>query len=63
MTPATLAKAVIAGVGFVLVMYGARMDNARIRWAGIACFGLAVILRLSKRPADGDTDPPDDDTE
>jgi hypothetical protein len=38
-------------IGLVVWGYGQRIDNAVLRYIGIACFGAATLLRLFHRRA------------
>ena len=41
----------LAAIGFVVWAYGARSDDTRLQWIGIAFFALATALRFfRKRP-------------
>lgn len=49
MTPLTVAKLVLAGVGLVIFAYGMRADDAAIRWLGIFVVLTAWLLRFVNR--------------
>ena len=41
----------LAAIGFIVWAYGARSDDTRLQWVGIAFFAAATALRfLKKRP-------------
>ena len=39
-------RLVLAGIGLVLFIYGARTGDERMRWAAIAFVAAAVLLRF-----------------
>jgi hypothetical protein len=41
---------VLLVVGVITWGFGQRIDDSRVRWAGIACFAVATALRFAKRP-------------
>ena len=43
------AKLALAGVGILVFAYGARVDDARVRWVGIALLAVAFLLRFLRR--------------
>ena len=43
------AKLALGGVGVFIWAYGARVDDARIRWVGIALLAVAFLLRFLRR--------------
>ena len=45
----TMAKIACAIVGFAIFAYGARIENATVRWVGIAFVVAAFLLRFVKR--------------
>lgn len=53
----------LAIAGLVLFGYGARTDDPRLRWLGIAFLAVAFLLRFvrRRRPDDTAPPPPDDD--
>ena len=55
MTRLLLARTVLAAIGVVIWGYGYRVDDARIRLAGIAVLAVSLFLRyLPKRWLGGD---------
>lgn len=36
-------------IGLIVWGYGARTDQPRLTWIGLACFALATILRFAKK--------------
>ena len=46
MTPLTATKLTLAVTGLALFGYGVRTDLVVWRWTGIACLGLAFLLRF-----------------
>jgi hypothetical protein len=46
MSALTRAKLALALMGLVLFGAGARLDDARLRWAGIALVAVAWVLRF-----------------
>jgi hypothetical protein len=44
-------KLAVAGVGIVVWAYGAKVEDARVRWLGIALLALAFLLRFLRRRA------------
>lgn len=49
MTRLTQAKVALALVGLALFGFGARVDNAWLRWAGIVVVAVAWFLRFVVR--------------
>jgi hypothetical protein len=47
----TIAQMALLVIGLIVWGYGTRADDERLRWIGIACFGIAMVLRLLKRRA------------
>lgn len=43
----------LAAIGLVVWGYGARTDDRRLQWTGIAFFAAATALRFFKRPPEG----------
>jgi hypothetical protein len=43
----------LAAIGLVVWGYGARVDDRRLQWIGIAFFAAATVLRFFKRPPEG----------
>ncbi len=61
MPPLTQLKLGLVVAGLVLFGWGARVDDPRLRWIGIACLGVAFVLRFVGRKRDAEpTAPPDD---
>jgi hypothetical protein len=60
MHPRTVAQLALLIIGLIVWGYGARVDDNRLRWIGIGCFGLAFVLRLLKKrmSSEGDSVPP-----
>lgn len=59
MPPRTLIQLALLVIGIVVWGYGARIDDQRLTWIGIAFFAVAVVLRLlrgriDRRPIDGE---------
>lgn len=59
MPPRTLIQLALLLVGIIVWGYGARIDEPRLTWMGIAFFAAAVVLRLlrsriDRRPSDGE---------
>ena len=48
MSPFTTAKMALMLIAAVLLAWGIRVDDAAIRWAGIAFLFVALILRFFK---------------
>lgn len=48
MTTITKVKMVCVGIGLALFAVGIRLDDARFRYAGIACVAVAWVLRFAK---------------
>ena len=48
MSPFTTAKLALMLVAAVLFGWGMRIDDAALRWAGIACLFIALVLRFFK---------------
>jgi hypothetical protein len=46
MTTLTWVRFLVAAAGLVVWGYGYRVDDATIRWAGIAFLAVAVLLRF-----------------
>jgi hypothetical protein len=42
----------LAAIGLVVWGYGARVDDHRLEWIGIAFFAAATALRFFKKPPD-----------
>lgn len=36
-------------IGLIVWGYGARTDQPRLTWIGLACFAVATILRFAKK--------------
>jgi len=51
MTTITKVKMVFVGVGLALFAVGIRLDDARFRYAGIACVAIAWVLRFARTRA------------
>jgi hypothetical protein len=45
----TWARFVLAAIGLLVWMYGYRVDDPAVRWAGIATLAVAVLLRFATR--------------
>ena len=43
------AKLVLAGIGVLVWAHGARIEDAGVRWAGIALLAIAFLLRFLRR--------------
>ena len=59
MPPRTLIQLALLVIGIIVWGYGARIDDQRLTWIGIAFFAVAVVLRLlrgriDRRPIDGE---------
>ncbi|HET7372019.1 MAG TPA: hypothetical protein VFJ20_01510 [Gemmatimonadaceae bacterium] len=59
MPPRTLIQLALLLIGIIVWGYGARIDEPRFTWIGIAFFASAVVLRLlrsriDRRPSDGE---------
>lgn len=54
MTPLTTAQVALAVIGLLVWGYGARIEDGRIGWVGIAMVAAASVLRFAKR-----REPPD----
>jgi hypothetical protein len=51
MTTLTWVRFGVAVIGIAVWAYGFRVDDPRIRWVGIACLAVAVLLRFwARRP-------------
>lgn len=48
MTTITKVKMVFVGIGLALFAVGIRWDDARFRYAGIACVAIAWVLRFAR---------------
>ena len=61
MQPRSIAQVALLVIGVIVWGYGTRVDDERLRWVGIGCFGVAFLLRiLKKRDASlNDTDSTD----
>lgn len=42
----------LAAIGFVVWAFGARSEDTRLQWIGIAFFAGATLLRFLKKPPD-----------
>lgn len=51
MTTITKVKMVCVGIGLALFAVGLRLDDARFRYAGIACIAIAWVLRFARTRA------------
>ena len=49
MSPRTIAQLALLIIGLVVWGVGARGEDNRLRWIGIACFGIAFLLRVLRR--------------
>lgn len=54
MTTITKVKLGFVAVGLVLFAVGIRQDDARSRYAGIACVAIAWVLRFVRPRSSGD---------
>ncbi|HVE79752.1 MAG TPA: hypothetical protein VNA89_12850 [Gemmatimonadaceae bacterium] len=52
MTALTWLKIVLAGLGLATFLYGYSVDDANIRWVGIALVAAAFLLRFVGRRRD-----------
>ena len=54
MTTITKVKIVLVGLGLALFIVGVRLDDARYRYAAIACIAIAWLMRFVKprQPSD-----------
>jgi hypothetical protein len=43
------ARFVLALVGILVWAYGYRVDDSTVRWVGIGCLAVAVLLRFVRR--------------
>ncbi len=46
MGPYTMAKAALALVAAILLLWGIRNDDSALRWSGMAFLLIALLLRL-----------------
>jgi hypothetical protein len=51
MTTLTWVRFVLAAIGMIVWAYGFRVDDATIRWVGIALLAVAVLLRFAPHRA------------
>ena len=59
MPPRTLIQLALLVIGIIVWGYGARIDEPRLTWIGVAFFAAAVVLRLlrgriDRGPSDGE---------
>ena len=59
MPPRTMIQLALLVIGVIVWGYGARIDEPRFTWIGIAFFAAAVVLRLlrsriDRRSSDGE---------
>jgi hypothetical protein len=52
MTRLTWLKAVVAGLGLAVFLYGYRVDDPNVRWVGIALVAAAFLMRFVGRRRD-----------
>jgi hypothetical protein len=45
----TVAQIALLAIGLIVWGYGQRVDDGRLRWIGIAFFGVATAMRFLKR--------------
>jgi hypothetical protein len=51
----TRIKIILAGIGLVVLIWGIRVDDSRIRWVGIIVLAASVLMRfVPKRLRDDD---------
>ncbi|HYN81077.1 MAG: hypothetical protein M3O61_03150 [Gemmatimonadota bacterium] len=46
MTPITTARLIVALIAAILLVYGMRMDDEAVRWAGIGFLVAALLMRF-----------------
>jgi membrane protein implicated in regulation of membrane protease activity len=47
--PLSTWRAAIAIVGVLVFLYGAKTENEMVRWVGVACLAIALVLRFLGR--------------
>ncbi|HVX40534.1 MAG TPA: hypothetical protein VHB25_13265 [Gemmatimonadaceae bacterium] len=57
----TEVQLALLAIGVIVWGYGQRVDDARLRWIGIAFFAVAAAMRFLKRRARADEHPEHDD--
>jgi membrane protein implicated in regulation of membrane protease activity len=48
-TPLSAWRSTIAIVGVLVFLYGAKTENEIVRWVGVACLAIALVLRFLGR--------------
>lgn len=60
MTSRTTIQLALGAMGLIVWGYGARTDDERLTWIGIAFFAAAALLRFWKKTRDEGKDEPDE---
>jgi uncharacterized membrane protein len=56
MTPVTITRLAIAALGIAVWVAGYRLDDDRLRWAGMLLLVVAIVMRFLERSRDRSRD-------